>query len=209
MSVNRENVVWQSKDGSWNRGFFAFENINENSEDFDYEWDVEYDYEHFWWASTGHRTETQATNSWRGANPSIREVSHYSDDSKEDNDNYDRMAEWLKNPAAEAKFIKEETIRKNKIHFENLVELMDEMRNFVGLEVYVSVAQDDESIHSGLGSFYEYVGRMVEEDDKVGVRDKGIFHELYNKETKTFIKKVRTIEERKRYGYSGGYNFAW
>lgn len=69
MSVNRENVVWQSKDGSWNIGFYAYEEINPDSPDFDYEWDVEYDFSRFFWASTGHRSMEDAIRSWGGANP--------------------------------------------------------------------------------------------------------------------------------------------
>lgn len=38
MSVNRENVIWQSADGTWNRGFYAYDTWGE-----DHEWDVEYD----------------------------------------------------------------------------------------------------------------------------------------------------------------------
>lgn len=206
MSVNRENVVWQSKDGSWNRGFFAFEQVNEDSEDFDYEWDVEYDYGHFYWASTGHGTKAQAVNSWRGANPSSWDVSPYIDGNKEENNHYDLMAEWVKNPAAEAKFIKKENASKNKQHFQKLVELMDEKHNFVGLNVHVSIAQNKDTAHSRLGSFHEYSGRIREADDMVGVVERGVFHELYNKKTKTFVASVHEIREQKRYDY-GGYGW--
>ena len=64
MSVNRENVIWPSADGSWNRGFYECHQTGE-----DFEWDVEYDYGHFSWCSTGHATEQEAGNARPGANP--------------------------------------------------------------------------------------------------------------------------------------------
>lgn len=72
--MHRENVVWQSRDGTWGIGFFDYYNINQDSEDFDPEWDVEYVYDCFSWASTGHATEDDAHAAWRGANPGCSEV---------------------------------------------------------------------------------------------------------------------------------------
>lgn len=68
MSLNRENVIWQSPNGTWNRAFYSFYEVNTDDEDFDNEWDVEYE-SHFNWASTGHPTEEAAEASWRGCNP--------------------------------------------------------------------------------------------------------------------------------------------
>jgi hypothetical protein len=68
MSKNRENVIWQSEDGTWNRGFYDFYYINEDDDDFDDEWDVEYT-DDFGWVSLGHATEEAAYESWDGCNP--------------------------------------------------------------------------------------------------------------------------------------------
>lgn len=68
MSFNRENVVWQSSDGTWSRGFFTVHEMWD-VEDFDPEWDVEYDTSTFEWASVGHATEEAAYAAWDGANP--------------------------------------------------------------------------------------------------------------------------------------------
>lgn len=76
MSVHRENVTWKSRDGTWNRGFYDYYSVNRDSEDWDYEWDVEYNYDTFNWVSTGHATEEAANDAWRGANPGSGEV-HY------------------------------------------------------------------------------------------------------------------------------------
>ncbi len=82
MSTNRENVIWQSKDGTWNRGFYSFVYVNEDSEDFDYEWDVEYG-EDFEWVSIGHATAERADASWTGSNPGGHTEIPYKGNSKE------------------------------------------------------------------------------------------------------------------------------
>lgn len=69
MSVNRENVIWQNKQGQWSMAMYACEYAGDPSQDgFDEEWDVYY-LDHFDWVSTGHPTPEAAFNSWRGANP--------------------------------------------------------------------------------------------------------------------------------------------
>lgn len=47
MSFNRENVTWQSKDGTWNMAFFRTTWVGSEDEGYDPEWDVEYDYAEF------------------------------------------------------------------------------------------------------------------------------------------------------------------
>lgn len=65
MSFNRENTIWQSPDGTWNRGFYevVWQDLNG-----DPEWDVEYGGE-FWWVSIGHATREAAHAAWDGCNP--------------------------------------------------------------------------------------------------------------------------------------------
>ena len=55
MSFHRENVIWESADGTWSRGFFRVRWTGD-----DPEWDVEYDYGSFEWVSTGHASERAA-----------------------------------------------------------------------------------------------------------------------------------------------------
>lgn len=70
MSFNRENVTWQSANGTWSRGFFRVIDTGDwGSVDYDPEWDVDYDMSHFDWVSTGHPDEWSAHESWDGANP--------------------------------------------------------------------------------------------------------------------------------------------
>lgn len=91
MSFNRENIVWPSKDGSWNRGFFTFYNTS-SGEDHDPEWDVDYDWNSFWWVSTGHATEDEAHAAWDGANPGGCQLVHAYADDPEWCDQLDKMA---------------------------------------------------------------------------------------------------------------------
>lgn len=63
MSLNRENVIWKSE-GKWYIGFFSCWVTGE-----DYEWDVDYDFSSFEWASGPHESGDEAMASWPGANP--------------------------------------------------------------------------------------------------------------------------------------------
>ena len=96
MSFNRENVVWESKDGRWNRGFYE---VVWTDPDGDPEWDVEYGSD-FEWVSTGHMTEERAERSWDGANPGGHYVVRYAGNEAEC-DGYDEKARRCKAEQAE------------------------------------------------------------------------------------------------------------
>lgn len=104
MSCNRENVIWENEDGRWSIGFFDYYEVNTDSPNWDYEWDVEYDFSRFNWVSTGHATKDRAADSWGGSNPGGHIICRYSDQTKDEIAEYNRMArEW-----------KEEERRKDK-----------------------------------------------------------------------------------------------
>lgn len=74
MSYNHENVVWQSPDGTWARGFYAVDYLtcggNEDAcGDETHEWCREFDQNRFQWVSAGHPTADAAYRSWNGSNP--------------------------------------------------------------------------------------------------------------------------------------------
>jgi hypothetical protein len=73
VSVNRENVIWQSEDGTWSRGFYDYVTTGD-----DYEWDVEY-LDSFMWVRTGLRSEDAAHDAWDGANPGGYSVARWSE----------------------------------------------------------------------------------------------------------------------------------
>lgn len=86
MSCNRENVVWKTANGTWGIGFFSYEVWGD-----DHEWDVDYDYSRFFWASTGHTGKQAAISAWHGANPGAHEIIEDPNDSRVPM--YDAMAE--------------------------------------------------------------------------------------------------------------------
>ena len=108
MSFNRENVTWQSENGTWNLGFFqCLEMLTGCDEDFDPEWDVEYNYSCFSWVSRGHATEDAAMNSWKGANPGGSEICPFNEGNRKECEAYDKMAvEFIERnkPATSATF---------------------------------------------------------------------------------------------------------
>lgn len=85
MSVDRANMIWKSPDdGLWRRGFYSYYTVGDPaSEDFDPEWDVEYDYDSFWWTSGPFNTVEQADRSWNGPNPGGVEIVTTADGGRE------------------------------------------------------------------------------------------------------------------------------
>lgn len=100
MSFNRENVIWQSANGLWNRGFFT---CTENwwMDDPDPEWDVEYDTTTFEWAATGLASEDKAVDVWDGPNPGGWTTYEYATGTREQCNRFDGMAAELKQRAKE------------------------------------------------------------------------------------------------------------
>lgn len=97
MSVNRENEIWQSADGTWSRGFYAHYNVGDTSDpEWDHEWDVEYE-DYFWTVTTGHPTEDAAWRAWTGANPGGASILSYDEGSAAECARLDAMAQEVKN----------------------------------------------------------------------------------------------------------------
>jgi hypothetical protein len=80
MSNHRANVIWQSKNGIWNIGFYDNYPLGSDGEDYDSEWDVQYT-DKFHWVSSGHRSEKEAEDAWRGGNTGGYELLAYHKDS--------------------------------------------------------------------------------------------------------------------------------
>jgi hypothetical protein len=77
VSFHRENVVWKSSDG-WYIGFYECWITGD-----DPEWDVEYDYSAFSWASGPYQTQDDAIRSWKGANPGFHNIALGGKDNQE------------------------------------------------------------------------------------------------------------------------------
>lgn len=162
MSRDRMNIVWQSEDGSWNIGFYANYPINSDSDDYDDEWDVEYDFDEFEWASTGHRDAESARRSWRGVNPGGSQETTFARN-PEAVVQYDRMAKFYLDPAFKAAELKKENDEKNEAHFANLKTELEKNYRYAGLPVRVTTA-DPETVHTQMGMTTSYSGHLKEKN---------------------------------------------
>lgn len=87
MSKNRENVIWQSPSGRWNRGFFDYFITGPDDE-----WDVEYDHHRFNWVATDLPSEEAARQAWHGANPGGHQRVPWSEKNRAEIERYEAMA---------------------------------------------------------------------------------------------------------------------
>ncbi|MEV7891591.1 hypothetical protein ACWD3I_25040 [Streptomyces sp. NPDC002817] len=96
LSCNRENVIWESADGTWNIGFWRFDYAHhDDDEEFDPEWSVEYFDDAFWFCSTGHPTWEAALDDYldEEPNPGGTTIVRQSDPGNaKDIANYERLA---------------------------------------------------------------------------------------------------------------------
>ena len=179
MSLNRENITWQSKDGSWNRAFYDFEYVNEDSENFDPEWDVRYDYDRFNWVTTGHATEQQANNAWNGANPGHLNVIEYSKDTKADCDDLDHLARRFLDPA----YDKAQRAKEQRDYMRYLGKQVcadyAEKKFYAGLTVNVSYFSGE----PGAGIVHTYTGRLVQDGNWLSIEAGGKKLKVYNTKT--------------------------
>lgn len=173
MSCNRENVVWQSANGTWNIGFYSYEYINRDSEDFDHEWDVNYDFDTFHWASTGHPTKQSAINSWTGANPGSHDVAEYKGNASACK-NYDEMVKCLRDPAYAA-------ARKDKMDRESVRKTAARVKESLtetpraGMEYSVLIGLD--------GCGWSMTSRLVQEGDWLVMKNGRTTYRVYNTKT--------------------------
>lgn len=92
MSKNRENVTWQSEDGTWNIGFWDYYETGDPwDDDFDDEWDVEYT-GHFGWVSVGNATPEAARETWRGCNPGGTTIYQWGEANRTHIEQFDSLA---------------------------------------------------------------------------------------------------------------------
>lgn len=101
MSHHHENVIWQSPNGTWNRGFYERIRPAFTDEDYDSEWDDDFDFERFEWASTGLASEQAAVDSWPGPNPGGWTV--YADPTPQELSGFESALLWLRDPKAALK----------------------------------------------------------------------------------------------------------
>lgn len=211
MSYHWENTIWQSKDGSWNRGFFkrismAGSSNSWEDEDYDSEWDDDFDFSSFDYLQTGFRS-LEAARRWEpGANPGGWDEIPYAGNSKECK-RLDQLAHWHKHPEEKAKHERKELLRKNREHFKKLQEIWtaEAIREAAAdrFRSLTATIKSDERAFEVYGLSTHVTGRLVEDGDWLKIEDKRI----YNLKTDKFEKHVHKLERytAPRFGYGRGW----
>lgn len=171
MSFHRANIVWQSKDGSWNRGFYTVSWVGYEEDGYDPEWDVEYDESSFSWASVGHATKDGACDAWDGANPGSLDVMTYSRANHKEIAILDRMALFYRDPAARLAHMKKEKAKQVKEKQAEVKEYMSdrtlEGMTFQRLGLTYDAQPDHENIvHAGKVAYGKADGTWLKVDGK-------------------------------------------
>lgn len=152
MSCNRENITWQSAGGTWSRGFYDYWTTGDTSDpNYDYEWDVEYDYTRFNWVSTGHPTAEAANAAWDGSNPGSSTTLAYSKQTTAECAALNHLALRFRDPEAAAKIDQRIAHRKAAEKFKGL-----DLRE--GSRVKVSLPTGP---GSSPGVYYSYEGNLT------------------------------------------------
>lgn len=194
MSFHRENVTWQSNDGTWSIGFWSFtEQESSWEDDYDNEWDVEYMYDSFWFVSTGHVNTESAWNDYTRyhSNPGSTTIMPYKGNSAECK-RLDRLAFRFKNPELAKKEDQAEARKKNREHQKKVaVEFAEKIEGnklFALLTVSVVFA-DPATVHTNLGLTTDVLGKLTEEGDWITVGGRKVF----NMKTKKVANNVHRI----------------
>jgi len=200
MSFNRENVAWESQDGTWNVGYYTFQETCETDEEgFDVEWDVEYDWTSFWHVTTGQRSADEAHAKMSG-NMGRGEDIHYKGNSALCK-KYDAMAFACNHPE-EAKKLAE---KKQRAEFRKaqaaIVARITEDPAFWGKKLIVKFSQKSTPYELRLGAYKVLTGRSGRVGDWRVVDGARVF----NEKTQKLAPLVRSIEvaERTKFGPSG------
>lgn len=207
MSYHWENVIWQSKDGSWNRGYFhriSMGSGNWDDDGYDSEWDDEFDHSNFDYLATGIRSEDAAWDFKPHGNPGSATILPYAGNSKECK-HYDLMAHWHRNPAEKVKAERKEHLRKVREHFKALEEewASEAMEKLPATYAsYFVTLKSDERVYEQWGASQEVIAPLRREGDWLTVEGKRV----YNLKTSKFEKSVRKFE---RYVSRGGYGYGF
>lgn len=194
MSYHWENVIWQSKDGSWNRGYskrISMANSPSAWEDPDYgydaEWDDEFDGSEFDHLKTGMRTLEDAHDFTPSGNPGTHVEIPYKGNSRSCKE-LDLMAFHHSNPEAKAKHDRAIHNRKRREHFAEL-EKEWVAEDFANRKLVVSLKNDD-TVYDPMGAFTDVSGYPVREGDWLTIEGR----KVRNMKTGKFHNRVSRID---------------
>lgn len=211
MSYHWENTIWQSKDGSWNRGYFKRISRSDSpnaweDDSYDSEWDDDFDFSGFDYLQTGFRTLTDAQRWEPHGNPGGWDEITYAGNSKECK-HLDQLAHWHRHPDERKKHERRELLRKNREHFKALqAEWTPEAIRAAAADRFcklTAVLKSDENAFEIYGSSNSVSARFVENGDWLEIEGRRI----YNLKTDKFEKHVHKLERyvAPRFGYGRGW----
>lgn len=174
MSDHWENVIWESKDGSWNRGYFERINAESTKESPEEgaEPSDEFDFSTFASVKTGFATEALAYAWMPFGNPRGAITYHYKGNSTICKD-LDRMAFYFGNPESRARRERSVHNRLRREHFRALENQWAELGGLEGKRVTVVICDDDRVYDFGGESYSGYVKRR---GDWLTVENKRVFN---------------------------------
>jgi hypothetical protein len=145
MSCNRESVAWQSKDKTWSLGFYSYTPHGSEADGYDYEWDVEYDYNNFHWVSTGHKLLQEAVRAGGRlfGNTGSPQVLTWDKENQKEIANCEEMALWHTSPEQAKLNLKNKEAKLRREHTAKLKEKFAENNDFKGCRVMVTLKLDD------------------------------------------------------------------
>lgn len=188
MSYYWLNTIWQSKTGSWNRGFWKRFPGDMTDPDYNEEWDAEFSDEEFDYLRTG-IPNLEAAEDWTPAgNPGTWVTIPYSGNSK-DCKALDQLAHWHRNPDEHRKAKRREMLKKNREHFKELQDKWPEASLNSTHRITTVTVKGDEEAHSRLGMTSVVTGFLELKGDWLEVKGSKVF----NTKTKKFHNRVHAI----------------
>lgn len=203
MSHNWENVIWESKDGSWNRAYYkriSCENSydDRDGEPYDSEWDDEFDYEEFAAVDTGFRSQSDAQKWEPFGNPGSADTLAYRGNSA-DCKTLDLRAFHERNPEAKAKHERAVHNRKRRERARALEEKWTELGGIAAKKIRVLISSDDRT-YSGSGRIYSGIARQT--GDWLTLDGQKIF----NTKTNKFHGRIASVDKVE---FQRGYSSRW
>ena len=195
MSYHWENVIWQSKDGSWNRGYFKRISSADHPSmwcdpdyGYDSEWDDDFDPDEFDYLATDLRSLEAAHDFTPAGNPGSSVEIPYKGNSKGCKA-LDKLAFFHRNPEAKAKNDRLVHNRRRREHFAKLAEEWPADKLLPYTRVRVDLKGDD-AVYERTGMHSDLEGPLMEKGDWLTVEGKRVF----NRKTGKFHNRVVTIQ---------------
>lgn len=191
MSYHWENVVWQSRDGLWNRGYFKRISMADspnawNDEDYDSEWDDEFNGNEFEAVCTN-VTYEKAVDYTPFSNPGHFSEVPYKGNSKECKA-LDLMAYHYHNPEEKRKHERKIHNKKRRAHFAELERQWKDER-LDGSSLRVNIKHDD-TVYDRFGAWTTVQGRPMTVGDWLVIDGR----KIRNHKTGKFHNRVGSIQ---------------